>query len=145
MQSNPPLSLPTPLSIVIHKILPIALPLLNWPSTNGAAPQGTHLQEDAKSRAQYSHLKWKPREVTIGMEYVHVGHSRYLDPICNSSLQTNFIMLENGSFNVFNLGSGDQLIMTCVAVLISLVQLLHVFEMQCLFLVGLFYFGSMCM
>ena len=79
------------------------------------------------------------------MEYVHVGPSRYSDPFCNSSLQTNFIMLENGSFNVFNLGSGDQLIMTCAAMLISLVQLLHVFEMQCLFLVGLFYFGSMCM
>ena len=29
---------------------------------------------------------------------------------------------------MFNLGSGDQLIMTCAAMLISHVQLLHVFE-----------------
>ena len=128
MQSNPPLSLPPPHPIIIHIILHVALPLLNRPSAYGAAPPETHLQEDAKSRTQHSHLKWKPREVTIGMEYVHVGHSRYLDPFCNSSLQTNFIMLENGNFNVFNQGSGDQLIMTCVAVLISHVQLLHVFE-----------------
>ena len=99
MRPNPPLSPP----IVIHKILPIALPLLNQPLTYDAAPLETHLQEDTESWAQHSHSKWKPREVTIGMEYVLNRHSQYSNPFCNSSLQIVFIMLENGSFNVFNL------------------------------------------
>ena len=42
MRPNPSLSLP----IAIHKILPVILPLLNQPSTYGAALPEIHPQED---------------------------------------------------------------------------------------------------
>ena len=143
MRPNPPLSPP----IVIHKILPIALPLLNQPSTYDAAPLETYLQEDTESWAQHSHSKWKPREVTIGMEYVLNRHSQYSNPFCNSSLQIVFIMLENESFNVFNLARKWRPAHydLCSYVDISCSAFACVWKVQCLCLVGLFHFGSVCM
>ena len=71
-----------------------------------------------------SHAKWKPKEVTIGIKYVLAGNLWYSNPYCNCYLQNKFTMLENGSFNVFYIGSGA---LICYGI-ISHVKLLVVFE-----------------